>query len=754
MPTKFVCLSFLLSVFTVSFVDSTGLGWIKNRLPLFKHNWGKLSEDQINKFKQSFGKKTNVDRFLLALDRMNDEMNGKVQSDAERAYFAEKSKHLKKHVRSSNQQKSIDQINSVAGVAGSLYGGDMKLSDAQVDVLLGKFVDEADPKVEARKKRQAYYTGAYPVDLWGTTFYYYFDAQLPDSQKAAAKLGIDFWRNVTCINFVENATAPNRVRIFKGIGCNSNVGMIGGEQSLSLDDGCDDFGVAVHELGHALGFNHEQVRYDRNASVSVNMANVKTGQQFNYKEETVDTNYNYGMPYDFGSIMQYGETAFSVDETNKTIKTMIANVVQYQDIMGSGQPAFYDVSMMNEHYQCKQFCPTGATCLNGGFRDSKNCNTCICPSGWSGATCSDRPAGCGAELTATTTLQTQTQTVGIWDGILLPLFTSCNFLIKAPAGNKVELVIKALTSPQCNAGCTFKSMEVKAISDHRYTGIRYCCLDDVNTTVVSEGHIMPVILNNRFSQSNYTFTYRYVPASTPSTVKMSQFPYTSATYDSPTNSATVKPTSPTRQPCVDSSGCPQWIRDMNFCDNSSISAGVKQLNCPIACKMCFNQPNTAIWPTTTSKVTAATTTTTKVTTTTTKATTTKATTTTKITTQAATACQKCNYNVSDYNEYYFPVLGTPAFNYRIDSTNNNCLVADWFCKVDAPYTHAGFTLWTGPGYGDQLYSYIYLNVNPSGFNDTTSHSTYRPFVCNSAGQWSFDGVTDFVLDCFAYEGNS
>jgi hypothetical protein len=42
------------------------------------------------------------------------------------------------------------------------------------------------------------------------------------------------------------------------------------------------FGIITHETGHALGFYHGQSRYDRDSYVTVNIANVQSGTQFNY----------------------------------------------------------------------------------------------------------------------------------------------------------------------------------------------------------------------------------------------------------------------------------------------------------------------------------------------------------------------------------------------------------------------------------------------------------------------------------------
>ncbi|KAK6046160.1 astacin [Cooperia oncophora] len=64
----------------------------------------------------------------------------------------------------------------------------------------------------------------------------------------------------------------------------------------------EDVGTAAHEMGHALGFFHSQSRVDRDSAISIIVANIQ------FDKESATTNYNYGMPYDYGSIMQYGAT--------------------------------------------------------------------------------------------------------------------------------------------------------------------------------------------------------------------------------------------------------------------------------------------------------------------------------------------------------------------------------------------------------------------------------------------------------------
>ena len=52
------------------------------------------------------------------------------------------------------------------------------------------------------------------------------------------------------------------VEIVPGSGCSSLVGRQQGRQELTLGKGCFSEDTIVHELIHAIGFYHEQARYD------------------------------------------------------------------------------------------------------------------------------------------------------------------------------------------------------------------------------------------------------------------------------------------------------------------------------------------------------------------------------------------------------------------------------------------------------------------------------------------------------------
>lgn len=67
-------------------------------------------------------------------------------------------------------------------------------------------------------------------------------------------------------------------------------------------------GQAIHEIGHAVGYFHEQTRQDRDNYVTINTANISSGHGHNFQKYSGGNDVG---PYDYGSIMHYGSYAFS-----------------------------------------------------------------------------------------------------------------------------------------------------------------------------------------------------------------------------------------------------------------------------------------------------------------------------------------------------------------------------------------------------------------------------------------------------------
>ena len=190
--------------------------------------------------------------------------------------------------------------------------------------------------------------------------YYDFWRSLGRNGERIVNNAIAEYERRTCLRF-RKATPGARSRVrFTGNsfrGCFSdNVGKrpVGGIQFVYLPTsaGCQWYPTALHEIGHAIGFFHEQSRPDRDRYVTIHRNNIQNNQTFNF-------NINYGIdyqgePYDYGSIMHYPEFLFSANR-QRTI-----SVNNRQEYINQGSPVLGgarnlsagDVRTVNKLYGC------------------------------------------------------------------------------------------------------------------------------------------------------------------------------------------------------------------------------------------------------------------------------------------------------------------------------------------------------------------------------------------------------------------
>uniref|UniRef100_A0A8L8KA65 Zinc metalloproteinase n=1 Tax=Heligmosomoides polygyrus TaxID=6339 RepID=A0A8L8KA65_HELPZ len=360
--------------------------------------------------------------------------------------------------------------------------------------------------------------------------------------------------------------SPDRIRVVMEDNCWSNVGREGGEQKLSLGDGCDTVYTAAHELGHSLGFFHTHTRHDRNEFIRVNRRNIDQAHLADFLPKTRAINHNYDVPFDFGSIMLYESTAFSKNRK----PTMVPKDKNYIYTLGSPFISFYDIQMINLHYNCtgtilfnygkfhhigQMFIPDrckpdfSAKCENGGFPHPRNCSRCICPGGYGGRLCNervrnslyfalfnksaveDRQFSLRDELEADSIRRTFKDRLGKLGFRPADDYEMCNYWIKAPQGKRIEVKLLSFQPDIVGvSGCKYDGVEIKTQADQRRTGYRFvvfpltfCSPHAVNTVLVSNSNIVPIITYNSLFQSTERMRTQGIRRATPPAHVWNQF---------------------------------------------------------------------------------------------------------------------------------------------------------------------------------------------------------------------------------------
>ncbi|KAL7645916.1 UNVERIFIED_CONTAM: hypothetical protein RMT77_002813 [Armadillidium vulgare] len=151
-----------------------------------------------------------------------------------------------------------------------------------------------------------------------------------------------------CIRFVPRTNQRDYLVINSyASGCLTVPGRYRGPHYVYLGPRCRQQRIILHELYHTLGFIHEQSRTDRNRYVKVQYQNIiyRLRSQFRVDYNTI----TYGVPYDYESIVHYGQYDFSINRR----PTIITKDRRYQNIIGNVPTlSKNDILKIQRRYKC------------------------------------------------------------------------------------------------------------------------------------------------------------------------------------------------------------------------------------------------------------------------------------------------------------------------------------------------------------------------------------------------------------------
>ncbi|CAD5123379.1 DgyrCDS11735 [Dimorphilus gyrociliatus] len=324
-------------------------------------------------------------------------------------------------------------------------------------------------------------------------------------QKAVIRQAIKVWESKTCITFQEVPSSyrqDTHLYFTKYYTCGSYVGRISSlvYQQIDLAPQClRKVGIAIHEIGHALGYWHEHQRSDRNDYVRVRQENAYMSSSYLTQLKTMTDTDNI-INYDYSSVLHYSSKAYT-SNNGPTIETKDS---LYQQTIGQrAELSFLDAKLANKLY-CDKKCvgrQLARNCFNSGYQDPKNCHKCICPDGFGGDFCESVIYGsCGRKVSLNLKVMETIFSPNYDSGQSYTDFSECTWLIQAPIGYR--LLVQFVGSFRVYSDDTTTCLhwvEVRYKSNLAALGPRFCGYDTPSLTLESTGNQILILFRSKFN---------------------------------------------------------------------------------------------------------------------------------------------------------------------------------------------------------------------------------------------------------------
>jgi hypothetical protein len=231
----------------------------------------------------------------------------------------------------------------------NIFNGDMVIADNELS-------DKPQPQTEG--------TGL-KGNRWPNGNIWYIFSGGSNEARADVLAAMRAWSAVTKLKFIDvsgyGAGIGTHVRITFDPNAGNRAAV--GYQAVKgqfCNLGNRGVGVAVHELGHTIGMNHEQIRSDRDLYIKINTSNITPNWQSQYVKNKANTDalVNDGRTkFDYASIMLYPSFTYSTGSDpivyNASIPAMTRlNGTTWGDNIyaGTNKPSAADAFWVNFYY--------------------------------------------------------------------------------------------------------------------------------------------------------------------------------------------------------------------------------------------------------------------------------------------------------------------------------------------------------------------------------------------------------------------